>query len=97
MPTRKCSSQTHENAYRERERESKRTDAVPHFHPFFLTTLLPHTKKSECNKLLASNVFMWFTWLVQIIPLIIFPGPAIAKATESDEGTVLRSALGTRS
>ena len=39
---------------------------------------------------------MWFTWLVQIIPLIIFTGPAIAKATESDEGTVLRSALGTR-
>ena len=50
----------------------------------------------ECNKLLASNVFMWLTWLVQAIPLLIFTTPAIAKATEGEEGTVLRSALGTR-
>ncbi|QDZ18069.1 hypothetical protein HOP50_01g05730 [Chloropicon primus] len=51
---------------------------------------------AECDKLLASNVFMWFTWLVQVIPLLIFTGPAIASATEAEEGTVLRSALKTR-
>jgi len=50
----------------------------------------------DCDKLLSSNVFMWFTWLVQVIPLVIFTGPAIAKAAEAENATVLRSALGTR-
>merc|ERR1712216_463497 len=50
----------------------------------------------DCDKLLSSNVFMWFTWLVQVIPLVIFTGPAIAKAAEAENATVLRSALGIR-
>jgi hypothetical protein len=51
---------------------------------------------AECSKLLACNVFMWFTWLVQVIPLLIFIAPAIAKAGESEDQTVLRAALQTR-
>merc|ERR1711977_65924 len=50
----------------------------------------------ECKKYIASNVFMWFTWLVQVIPLVVFTAPAIAKAGDSQDGTVLRTALQTR-
>jgi len=51
---------------------------------------------SFCSKLVASNVFMWFTWLLQVIPCAIFTMPAIAKAGEVETATVLRAALNTR-
>eukprot|EP00216_Chloropicon_sp_CCMP2111_P005194 CAMPEP_0198234066 /NCGR_PEP_ID=MMETSP1446-20131203/160_1 /TAXON_ID=1461542 ORGANISM="Unidentified sp, Strain CCMP2111" /NCGR_SAMPLE_ID=MMETSP1446 /ASSEMBLY_ACC=CAM_ASM_001112 /LENGTH=202 /DNA_ID=CAMNT_0043914795 /DNA_START=62 /DNA_END=670 /DNA_ORIENTATION=+ len=51
---------------------------------------------SFCAKLIASNCFMWFTWLVQVIPCAIFTIPAIAKAGQSESATVMRAALNTR-
>jgi len=50
-----------------------------------------------CSESIASNVFMWLTWMVQIVPIGIFLVPALSIAGEQSQGqTVLRTALGTQ-
>jgi len=50
-----------------------------------------------CTESITSNVFMWLTWIVQIIPIGVFLVPALSIAGEQSQGqTVLRTALGTQ-
>ena len=50
-----------------------------------------------CTESITSNVFMWLTWMVQIVPIGIFLVPALSIAGEQSQGqTVLRTALGTQ-
>jgi len=49
------------------------------------------------SNVIASNVFLWFTWLLEFVPMLIFLIPAFYVAAEAGNKTVLRSALGTKS